>query len=212
MAAGGAAADDLAPSVAADTPAQPASAPSEAAADAPRTVGVEGEFRCPGDDPGFWMDWNEAGWVGYGETWDLNTCSQGLPVYAKGANRRWPDMRPQLANAGARKLKPMMSDAEIHYYTNVLPYMAGGVLGLAFLLAWAMTFLDRFKKRTVRLVACESCGIKTPIDKIEGGVFCPKCGAGVPWAEDAELRESQGQRAPAGDQPPDAETEATKDA
>jgi predicted RNA-binding Zn-ribbon protein involved in translation (DUF1610 family) len=181
LATGGAWADDLAPPVATASLDELASADG---AEAP-SVGVDGEFRCPGDDPGFWMDYRETGWVGFGETWDLDSCSQGLSVYAKGANRRWPDMRPKLANAGARKLKPMMSEAEIHYYTSVLPYMAGGVLGLAFLLAWAMTFLDRFKKRTVRLVACESCGTTTPIEKVEGGVFCPSCGAGVPWAEDA---------------------------
>jgi hypothetical protein len=176
----GARADDAAP-----PPEQVAAAPE--AVEAPeRSVGVDGPFRCPGDDPGFWMDYRESGWVGFGETWDLDTCSQGLPVYAKGANRRWPDMRPRLANADARKLKPLMSPAQIHYYTNVLPYMAGGVLGLAFLLAWALTFLDRFKKRTVRLVACDSCGTRTPIDKMEGGVFCPACGAGVPFAEDAQ--------------------------
>lgn len=141
-------------------------------------------FRCPGDDPGFWMDMTEHGWVGYGETWDLHTCSEGVEFYAEGTNRKWKAMRPRLAH----RVKPLMSEGEVLYYTTILPYMAFVSLGLVFALAWLMAFIGRFKKVPIHDVTCASCGTTTPVTREEGGVFCPSCGSAVPLPLDSSGR------------------------
>jgi len=137
-------------------------------------VDLDEEFRCPADSPEFWAEVREAGWVGYGETWDLHTCDEGVEVFAEGASRRWKKMRPQLANGGL----PRVMDAEdVEFYATVLPYGAFGSLGVIFVLAWLFALIQRRRAEPVEVVACPSCAVEIPIRPDEGGVFCPACGA-----------------------------------
>jgi hypothetical protein len=132
-------------------------------------------LRCPGENPAYFEEIAESGWVGFGETWDFDVCGEGTPIYAEGANRRWRAMRPRLANRSSMPPSPI--DAEdVLFYSTVLPYGAFGTLGLVFVLAWVMSLLQRKKQAPTVVVTCQGCRRGVPVRPEEGGVFCPACG------------------------------------
>jgi hypothetical protein len=144
----------------------------DAAPDAPSAFADEG-FRCPGDDPFFFEEMRSAGWVGYGETWDLTICDQGVPVYAEGATTAWPDFRLR------RPARPPIDEKDILFYATILPYALFGGLAFVFGAAWLIALVQGRKRTPFAMVACGACGVRVPITAREVGVFCPSCGTGV---------------------------------
>ncbi len=134
------------------------------------------EFRCPGDNVAFWEEVREAGWVGFGETWDFDTCNQGADVFAAGANRRWKKMRP-VRLAGGQPFG--LTEEDVAFYTTIVPYLAFGSLLGVFLLAWGFALIMRRRFVAPPLIPCPTCGAKLPVSEEEGGMFCPGCGTAV---------------------------------
>ena len=132
-------------------------------------------LRCPGDNPAYFDEIQENGWVGFGETWDFDVCDDGVAIYAEGANRRWRAMRPKLANRPAMPASPIDA-ADILFYSTALPYGAFGTLGLVFVIAWIVSLLQRKKQAPTVVVTCTGCHRGVPVRPEEGGVFCPACG------------------------------------
>jgi predicted RNA-binding Zn-ribbon protein involved in translation (DUF1610 family) len=132
-------------------------------------------LRCPGDNPAYFDEIQENGWVGFGETWDFDVCDDGVAIYAEGANRRWRAMRPKLANRPTMPPSPIDA-ADILFYSTALPYGAFGTLGLVFVIAWIVSLLQRKKQAPTVVVTCTGCHRGVPVRPEEGGVFCPACG------------------------------------
>ncbi len=137
------------------------SAPA-AAASAPRA------FRCDGTDAFFFQELNQAGAVGYGETWDASVCDEGVAVFAEG-DRRWRDLR--------RTRRPVSPDEQA--LAMVVPLSVGGGLAAIVGAAALMGALSRLRRRTVLEAPCPSCAASLPVEAGEGGtqLFCPMCGA-----------------------------------
>jgi hypothetical protein len=129
------------------------------------------ELRCDGKDLAFFMEMKEAGWVGYGETWDLETCGEGREIYATGATRAWQGMRPQWSRLAA-------PNVDVRFYSTIFPLAAFGSLGGIFGLAWLMAFFQRRRRVTVTELECPSCGVAMPVhlDDPHASHFCPGCG------------------------------------
>ncbi|MFZ9889002.1 MAG: hypothetical protein ACO3JL_16015 [Myxococcota bacterium] len=128
-------------------------------------------FHCDGTDPALFQEMREAGYVGYGETWDHDTCGQGATVYAAGATQ-WADMRPKWSLAARPKI-----DAE--FYATVFPTVAFGGMGALFAIAWLIAFLQRRRRVRVAHLACPACSVKMTVtleDPSLRNQFCPACG------------------------------------
>jgi hypothetical protein len=141
-------------------------------------------FHCDGTDADFFREREEAGWVGFGETWDLQTCAgEGRDVFMSGATRRWKKLRPQWSRAAAPRV-------DVEFYSTVFPAIAFGATGAIFGVAWFMGFLHR--RRRVRLinVDCPSCSVGIPVNLDEpsssGGLFCPSCGQMCSLVDDGD--------------------------
>jgi hypothetical protein len=128
-------------------------------------------FACPGTSVSFFEEREAAGWVGFGETWDHETCAQGRAFYAEGA-REWSAMRPQWSRLAASKI-----NAE--FYANVFPLMFFGALASIVVIAWVMAFFGRRRRVRVATLSCPSCATDLPItldDSALRNLFCPACG------------------------------------
>lgn len=129
-------------------------------------------FHCDGTDPALFQEMLEAGYIGYGETWDHDTCGQGATVYAAGATQ-WADMRPKWSLAARPKI-----DAE--FYATVFPAVAFGGMGALFAVAWLLAFMQRRRRVRVAHLACPACSVKMTVtldDPSLRNQFCPACGA-----------------------------------
>lgn len=129
-------------------------------------------FHCDGTDPSFFLELQEAGWVGFGETWDHDTCAGGTTIYAPGA-RQWADMRPKWSLAAAPKVNGEL-------YATVVPVVAFGGLGGIFALAWLVAFLQRRRRVRMATLSCPACATEMPVhldDPALRNLFCPMCGA-----------------------------------
>lgn len=130
-------------------------------------------FHCDGTDLALFLERQEAGWLGYGETWDHDTCAEGATtVYAPGA-RQWADMRPKWSYA----VKPKV---DVELYATVLPVVAFGGLATIFGLAWLAAFVLRRRRVRTATLSCPSCATEMPVhldDPALRNLFCPACGA-----------------------------------
>lgn len=148
---------------------------ASSADEAPTVPTVDNEgVRCPGDNVPFWEEAREAGWLGYGETWDLFTCDQGVPTYAPDANRRWEDMRTIRLRDGG-----YFSPESGRFYSNIVPVFLFGTMLLVFVGAWAAAWFVRRREQAIPQTACSSCSLSIPISPLEVGLFCPRCGTPV---------------------------------
>ena len=131
-----------------------------------------GDFRCPATNVAFFEEIKKAGWLGYGETWDMNTCGEGYDVFAEGATSRWRKMRRQF-----HVFYRLNVDAE--FYTFVLPAVTFGSLAVMLAIAWVVAFFVRRRKVVVVDVPCPACSVNIPVpltDLSQGSLFCPACG------------------------------------
>lgn len=141
----------------------------------PAALASEGPrpFHCDGTDPALFLEREEAGWLGYGETWDHDTCAEGATtIYAPGA-RQWADMRPKWSLAVAPKMN-------YEAYAHAFPVAAFGGLGGVFGIAWFFAFLHRRRRVRTATLACPSCDNEIPVhldDPALRNFFCPMCGA-----------------------------------
>ena len=130
-------------------------------------------FHCDGTDASLFLERQEAGWVGYGETWDHETCAEGATtIYAPGA-RQWADMRPKWSLAARPKI-------DVEMYATVFPVVAFGGLAFIFGAAWLAAFVQRRRRVRTATLACPSCATEMPVhldDPALRNLFCPACGA-----------------------------------
>lgn len=130
-------------------------------------------FHCDGTDPSLFLERQEAGWVGYGETWDHDTCAEGsTTIYAPGA-RQWAAMRPDWSYAAA-------SSFDAQFYATVFPVVVFGGVAAVFGIAWLAAFVHRRRRVRVVTMACPSCSTAVPVhldDPALRNLFCPACGA-----------------------------------
>lgn len=129
-------------------------------------------FHCDGKDPALFEEMREAGWVGYGETWDQETCGEGATIYAPGA-RQWADMRPKWSLAARPKI-------DVEFYSKVFPIVAFGGLASIFGVAWLAAFLQRRRRVRVATLSCPSCSVEMTVtldDPALRSLFCAGCGA-----------------------------------
>lgn len=139
------------------------------------SAGVRAEeepvFHCDGRDPAFFQELREAGFVGYGETWDFHTCDEGSDVYAPGATARWRAWRsPQVKRARARDLS---------FYAVFFPFIACGALGAIFGGAYAIAALRRRRSPARLAFSCTECAFTLDVpadDPALRSLFCPACG------------------------------------
>lgn len=140
-------------------------------------------FHCDGTDPALFQEAEEAGWIGYGETWDQETCGQGATIYAAGA-RQWADMRPKWSLA----IRPQMN---VEFYSRVLPFVAFGGLASIFAFAWLAAFWQRRRRVRVATLSCPSCSMAMQVtldDPALRSLFCPACGAPCVVVDEGERR------------------------
>lgn len=156
------------------------SAPAFAEAAEPRP------FHCDGTDPALFEEIRESGWVGYGETWDLNTCDQGAEIYFEGTTSQWKAWRLQ---------RPVTKKTpEVQFYATLFPFVAFGVLGSIFGIAWVAAAITRRRRIPKVLLSCPSCSVEMPVpldDPAFRSMFCPACGGAcvvVDQAEDGSTR------------------------
>lgn len=129
-------------------------------------------FHCDGTDPALFQEMQEAGWVGYGETWDLHTCDQGSAVFAPSATRRWRAFRS--AAAAQRK-----AQEEASFWAMLFPFVAIGILGALFAAAWLLAVLLRRRWEPKLSLVCSACAVEIPVDADDPAMrnqFCPSCG------------------------------------
>ena len=50
-------------------------------------------YDCDGTDLWLFEEIETSGWVGFGETWDFESCGFGQNIYFEGTRRVWRDMR-----------------------------------------------------------------------------------------------------------------------
>lgn len=128
-------------------------------------------FRCDGTDPFFFEELEQAGSVGYGETWDETICDDGVEVYADGATSRWK----------AWRRKPSLKrSAEDQALALVLPLVAFGSVTAVLLGAAAVAAATRLRRSPSLTAACPACANELPISVDAGRtqhMFCPMCGA-----------------------------------
>ena len=128
-------------------------------------------FRCDGTDPFFFEELNQAGWLGYGETWDERLCDEGLSIYAEGAGSRWQAIK--------RPRSRHQSD-EDQMLALVVPMVGFAAFAAVFVASSLVAFASRMKKRIVLAVPCPACAAELAIaldDKEGRQLFCPSCGA-----------------------------------
>lgn len=128
-------------------------------------------FRCPGTNAAFFEELDAAGWVGFGEVWDMESCAQGQAYFTEGA-RQWAAMRPQYSRLVAPKL-----NAE--FYSTIFPVVAFGGLASIFVLSWLMAFIARRRRVRMATLSCPSCHNELPVtldDPALRSLFCPACG------------------------------------
>jgi hypothetical protein len=134
----------------------------------------EGAFRCDGTDPYLFEEMREAGWVGYGETWDFFTCTEGgQDIYTAAASKRFKDLRLQ------RPRKKLGLDIDVEFYTSVVPTVAFGSLAMVVLVAGLIAAIQIRRRKPPALVNCPSCTLQVPIpvdDPKQTHLFCPGCG------------------------------------
>lgn len=165
-----------------EPPKADASVPLEAEAMAPaepivRSVSDE-PFRCPGTNAAFFEEIKEAGWVGFGETWDFNTCGEGITIYGEGATKAWPAFRSQRPRP-VLSVRPSGKPVNVQFYATVLPWVAFGTIGVVIGLAWLLSLLTRRKRITLVDVPCPKCAAEIPVplnDPDAKSLFCPACG------------------------------------
>lgn len=153
-------------------------APADAdAAPVARSVSDE-PFRCPGTNAAFFEEIKEAGWVGFGETWDFNTCGEGITIYGEGATKAWPAFRSQRPRP-VLSVRPSGKPVNVQFYATVLPWVAFGTIGVVIGLAWLLSILTRRKRITLVDVPCPKCAAEIPVplnDPDSKSLFCPACG------------------------------------
>lgn len=143
----------------------------------------DGPFHCDGTDPALFLEMQEAGWVGYGETWDQETCGQGATIYAAGA-RQWADMRPKWSLAA-------LPEMDVQFYSTVFPVVAFGGLASIFGIAWLAAFLQRRRRVRVATLSCPSCETELQVtldDPALRSLFCASCGAPCVVVDHGERR------------------------
>ena len=52
-------------------------------------------YDCDAENLWLFEEIEAAGWVGFGETWDFESCGFGRNIYFEGTRRVWRDMRPK---------------------------------------------------------------------------------------------------------------------
>lgn len=132
---------------------------------------IAADFRCPGTNAAFFEEREAAGFIGFGETWDYETCAEGRAVYGEGA-REWAAMRPQWSRLVGGKL-----NAE--FYATIFPVVAFGGLASIVALAWLMAFIGRHRRVRMATLSCPSCYTELPVtldDPALRSLFCPACG------------------------------------
>ena len=137
------------------------------------TAAVADEFRCPGTDPFFFEEMDKNGWVGFGETWDLSQCNQGNSVYAENDKHHWAAFR-------LRMVAPI-DEKDVAFYSVAFPILAFGSIGMIFVLAWLLAFIQRRRRVKMKVVFCTGCPYEMvmpeSMTKTDSG-FCPSCGDG----------------------------------
>jgi hypothetical protein len=128
-------------------------------------------FKCDGTDPFFFEELNNAGRLGYGETWDEHICDEGAEVYGEGATSRWKAFKP--------RPRARATDEE-QALALVLPLVSIGGLFAVGLAAAALAFAQRLRRQPVLTAGCPACDAELPVS-LESGrtqhMFCPMCGA-----------------------------------
>lgn len=131
-------------------------------------------FRCDGTDPRLFEEMREAGWVGYGETWDFFTCTEdGQDIFTAAASRRFRALRLQ------RPHVPMSMDIDVEFYSNVIPAVTFGSFGLVIAVAAFMALVQMRRRVPPALVDCPACSVQVPVpldDPTSLHMFCPRCG------------------------------------
>lgn len=139
---------------------------------APALADDDDGFHCDGKDPALFQEMKEAGWIGFGETWDMETCSDGVTHYAAGATQ-WADMRPKWSLLARPKI-----NAE--FYSKVFPYVAFGGLASIVGIAWLAAFIQRRRRVHTATLSCPSCANEMTVtldDPALRNLFCAACGA-----------------------------------
>lgn len=128
-------------------------------------------FHCDGTDPALFQEMDEAGWLGYGETWDLHTCGEGAQAFVAGMNPRWRAWR---SPRGREKRQQEMS-----FYAAFFPFVAFGGIGSMFGVAWILAMIQRRRRTPRQFLFCADCDISIPVSADDPGLrnaFCPACG------------------------------------
>jgi hypothetical protein len=113
--------------------------------------------------------------LGFGETWDFESCGFGQNIYFEGTTGAWRDMRIK------RYLTPprIMGPKELSAYSWMIPGVAFGVLFLSIFTAFLMALYYRIKAQKSFWLDCPLCQTAIPVEPDNPAgfhVLCPACG------------------------------------
>ena len=163
------------------------SASAHAAPSEPASAAAARPFRCDGTDTFFFRELQQAGTVGYGESWDASICDEGVAVYAEGDAR---------LRAVKRTRRPATKDEQA--LAMVVPLTVGGGLTVILGAAALLGFVTRLRRRVVLEAPCPACAAPLPVEAGEHGtqLFCPMCGAACAIAIQGQGRTASAHASP----------------
>ena len=135
-------------------------------------------YDCDAENLWLFEEIEAAGWVGFGETWDFESCGFGRNIYFEGTRRVWRDMRLQKTLS-----QRIFGPRDFNAYAWMIPGIAFGMLLISFSPQHSCCFMRGGAKKNhfglrAPLAGARSRSIqKTP----KGSTFFARLAAKPPW-------------------------------
>ncbi len=131
-------------------------------------------YDCDGENLWLFEEIETSGWVGFGETWDFESCGFGRNIYFDGTRRVWSDLR--LKKSLSQRI---FGPRDFNAYGWMIPGIAFGMLFLSLACAMLMALYYRIRAQKPFWMTCHLCQTEIPVepDSPQGfHILCPGCG------------------------------------
>ena len=131
-------------------------------------------YDCDGENLWLFEEIESSGWIGFGETWDFESCGFGRNIYFDGTRKVWADMRLKKSLS-----QRVFGPRDFNAYGWMIPGIALGMLVLSLLSAFLLALYYKIRAQKPFWITCTVCATEIPVepDNPQGfHILCPGCG------------------------------------